>query len=247
MTTKLNPYRLARTVVPSAYRIFITPDLDAATFAGRVEIDVDINESVHHVTMHSLDLDLGAATITAGGTGYRSSEVHGDETYETTTFDFDSPLPVGPAVLEIAFTGVLNDLLVGFYRSTFVDEAGVTRTIATTQFEHSDARRAFPCWDEPSFKATYQVNLTVPSELKAYSNSPESSNVDLGNGQRTVSFATTMKMSTYLVAFVVGPFEETAPMDVDGVPLRIIFPAGKEHLVDLGLEAGAFSLRFFSK
>jgi puromycin-sensitive aminopeptidase len=247
MTTKLNPYRLARTVVPSAYRIFITPDLNAATFAGRVEIDVDINESVHHVTLHALDLDLGAATITAGGTGHRSTEVHGDETYETTTFDFDSPLPVGPAVLEIAFTGVLNDLLVGFYRSTFVDEAGVTRTIATTQFEHSDARRAFPCWDEPSFKATYQVNLTVPSELKAYSNSPESSNVDLGNGQRTVSFATTMKMSTYLVAFVVGPFEETAPMDVDGVPLRIIFPAGKEHLVDLGLEAGAFSLRFFSK
>ena len=246
MTTTLNPYRLARSVLPSAYRIFITPDLVAATFAGRVEIDVDINESVQHLTLHAVDLELGAATITVGGTGYRSIEVRSDEQYQTTTFDFDSPLPVGPAVLEIAFTGVLNDLLVGFYRSTFVDEAGVTHTIATTQFEHSDARRAFPCWDEPSFKATYQVNLTVPSELKAYSNSPESSNVDLGNGQRTVSFAPTMKMSTYLVAFVVGPFEETEPIDVDGVPLRIIFPAGKEHLVDLGLEAGAFALRFFS-
>jgi len=105
-----------------------------------------------------------------------------------------------------AFTGVLNDLLVGFYRSTFIDADGQTHSIATTQFEHSDARRAFPCWDEPAFKATYQVNLTVPSDLAAYSNSPVASDTDLGNGQRTVSFTPTMKMSTYLVAFIVGLF-----------------------------------------
>ena len=247
MSTRSNPYRLSRHVTPSAYRIFLTPDLEAATFAGRVEIDVDIHESTREFTLHALDLEVGAATVTAAGTGYRSSDIVADETYQTTTFNFERELPQGPAVVEIAFTGVLNDLLVGFYRSTFVDAAGVTHTIATTQFEHSDARRAFPCFDEPSFKATFQVNLTVPSHLATYSNSPVASDTDLGNGQRTVSFTPTMVMSTYLVAFVVGPFEETDALDVDGVPLRIVYPPGKGHLTALALESGAFALRFFSE
>jgi puromycin-sensitive aminopeptidase len=246
MSSSANPYRLARSVVPSAYRIFLTPDLDDATFTGRVEIDIDVHESLKALTLHALDLTLSVATIRAGERTYHSSNPVHDETYETATFLFADNLPAGPATLEIAYTGQLNDLLVGFYRSTFTDAEGAVHTIATTQFEHSDARRAFPCWDEPSFKATYQVNLVVPNDLAAYSNSPEIASSDLGNGQRSVSFAPTMKMSTYLVAFVVGPFEETAPRDVDGTPLRIIFPPGKAHLAELALECGAFSLRFFS-
>ena len=141
----------------------------------------------------------------------------------------------------------MNEQLVGFYRSTFVDDEGTTHVIATTQFEETDARRAFPCWDEPIFKATYQVNLTIPSHLAAYSNSPVDTDTDLANGQRSLSFKPTMKMSTYLVAFVVGPFEETPALDVDGVPLRVVTPIGKLHLTDLALEAGAFALRWFSQ
>ena len=247
MKTPSNPYRLSRGVVPSAYRIFLTPDLEAATFTGRVEIDVDVNESKPELTMHAKELVLGAATVTGAGTSYRSSEANFDATYETVTFQFDAALPVGPATMEIAFTGILNDQLVGFYRSTFVDDHGVAHTIATTQMEHSDARQVFPCWDEPSFKATFQINLTVPSELAAYSNSPVVSETDLGNGQRTVSYFPTMKMSTYLVAFVVGDFEETPAVDVLGTPLRVIYPVGKGHLADLAMEAGAFALQFFSE
>ncbi len=246
MTTENNPYRLDRTVVPSAYRIFMTPDLEKATFAGRVEIDVEITESTKEVKLNAIELDLGAATLTIGGTAHRSTDLHLDNQYEVATYTFDAKLPVGSAVLEIAFTGILNDQLHGFYRSTFTDPSGVKHTIATTQFENTDARRAFPCWDEPAFKATYQVNLTVPSHLAAYSNSPVSSDTDLGNGQRTVSFTPTMKMSTYLVAFVIGPFEETEALDVDGVPLRIVFPIGNAHLTEHALEAGAFALRYFS-
>ena len=246
MTTEINPYRLGRTVVPSAYRIFITPNLEKATFAGRVEIDIEITEATNEVKLNSIELDLGAATLTTGGTAHRSIDLHLNEKYEVATYTFDAALPVGSAVLEIAFDGILNDQLHGFYRSTYTDPSGVKHTIATTQFENTDARRAFPCWDEPAFKATYQVNLTVPSRLAAYSNSPVSSNTDLGNGQRTVSFTPTMKMSTYLVAFIVGPFEETEAMNVDGVPLRIVFPIGNAHLTDHALEAGAFALRFFS-
>ncbi len=246
MSTSPNPYRLARDVVPSAYRIFLTPDLEAATFAGRVEIDVDVNASVTALVLNALDVTLGAAVLVADGATWRSGPAVLDHTYETATFAFDEALPQGPATVTIEYTGVLNDLLVGFYRSTFTDEHDVTHTIATTQFEHSDARRAFPCFDEPSFKATFQVNLTVPAHLKAYSNSPETRRTDLGGGLAAVSFAPTMKMSTYLVAFVVGEFEESTTIDVDGTPLRVIFPPGKAHLAALALECGEFSLRFFS-
>ncbi|MGH3733827.1 MAG: M1 family metallopeptidase [Acidimicrobiales bacterium] len=246
MTAAKNPYRLDRTVVPSAYRIFLTPDLEKFTFSGRAEIDVDIKESVSELTLNAVDLELGAATISAEGTSYRSLERFLDEAYETATFVFDRELPAGPAVVEIAFDGTLNDKLVGFYRSTYTDINGVDRVIATTQFENTDARRAFPCWDEPAFKATFQVNLTIPSDLSAYSNSPIETDTDLGNGQRTLSFRPTMIMSSYLVAFVVGPFEESETVDVDGVPLRVVTPIGKTHLGALALEAGAFALRFFS-
>jgi puromycin-sensitive aminopeptidase len=246
MSTSSNPYRLARTVVPSAYRIFLTPDLEAFTFAGRVEIDVEITDPISDLTMHALELELGAATVSADGTSYRSLEHRLDDTYETVTFVFDREIPTGPAVIEIAFDGILNDQLHGFYRSTYTDEAGIEHIIATTQFENTSARQAFPCFDEPDFKATFQVNLTIPSELAAYSNSPAEADTDLGNGQRTMSYKPTMVMSTYLVAFVIGPFEETPALDVDGVPLRIVYPIGKGHLTDLALEAGAFALRFFS-
>jgi puromycin-sensitive aminopeptidase len=247
MTASKNPYRLAPTVVPSAYRIFITPDLEAFTFSGRVEIDVEITETVNELTLNAVELELGAATVSADGTSYRSLEHRLDDTYETATFVFDRELPAGPAIVEIAFDGILNDQLHGFYRSTYTDESGVEHVIATTQFENTDARRAFPCWDEPSFKATYQVNLTIPSDLSAYSNSPVDSDTNLGNGQRTVSYRPTMIMSTYLVAWVVGAFDESETVDVDGVPLRVITPLGKVRLSGLALEAGTFALRFFSE
>jgi puromycin-sensitive aminopeptidase len=246
MTSPFNPYRLARNVIPSAYRIFLTPDLESATFAGRVEIDVTVTRRTSQITLHALDLVVGAAALSSQSVTYRSGEPTYSEEYHTATFAFDEEIPEGEATLEIAFTGVLNDLLVGFYRSTFVDAAGQSHVIATTQFEHSDARRAFPCWDEPSFKATWQINLTVPAHLAAYSNSPETSSTDLGNGWRTVTFSPTMVMSSYLVAFVVGPFEETEAVDVDGVAMRVIYPRGKGHLAAMATDAGAFALRFFA-
>src|SRR5674476_172291 len=101
MSSTSNPYRLARTVVPSAYRIFLTPDLEAATFTGRVEIDVDVRESVDEFALHAIDLELGAATLTAQGASHRSSEPAFNTTYETATFAFDSPLTPGKATIEI--------------------------------------------------------------------------------------------------------------------------------------------------
>ncbi len=246
MTTTKNPYRLAATVVPTSYRIFLTPDLGAATFAGRVEIDADFVDPVREFTVNAIELELGAATVTINDVTVQSSAPTLNEEYETATFAFDSVLPTGPGVIEIAFTGILNDNLHGFYRSVYTDDAGTQHTIATTQFESTDARRAFPCWDEPSFKATYQVSLTIPSHLAAFSNSKEINNTDLGNGQRLVEFAPTMKMSTYLVAFVVGPFEASTPTDVRGTPVRVIYPLGKGHLARYAQEVAEFALAWFA-
>jgi len=241
-----NPYRLPASIWPVRYHIDIAPDLGAATFSGSVKIELDVRESTNVVAFNAIELELSEVCVTdSAGVDHHGAPVL-DEHFETGTVTFERALAAGTATMVIAFQGILNDQLHGFYRSTYVDNDGVTQTIATTQFESTDARRAFPCWDEPVFKASYSVTLHIPSDLKAYSNSPIVSRTDEGNGTSTVVFGPTMKMSTYLVAFVVGPFEESETVDVDGVPLRIVTPRGKTHLAPFALEAGAFALRFFS-
>ena len=144
------------------------------------------------------------------------------------------------------FTGVLNDKLVGFYRSTSTDPDGIDRTIATTQFEATHARQAFPCWDEPQYKATFGVTLVVDADLLAVSNAAVVSDQPTDDGRRTITFADTMVMSTYLVAFVVGPLEATAPVDVDGVPVRVIHGPGQTHLTHYPADVAAAALRYFT-
>jgi puromycin-sensitive aminopeptidase len=247
MPQSIDKYRLPTTVTPSAYRIRLEPDLDAATFSGLVEIDVDVHEATDTVVLNAIELELDAPTVTGSGTASVAGSVTLDDMLERATLSFPSALSTGSHVLTIPFRGILNDQLRGFYRSTFTDADGATHTIATTQFESTDARRAFPCFDEPAFKATYAVTLVVPGSLRAYSNSPVEFESTLPDGRREVVFKPTMKMSTYLVAFVVGPFESTKTVDVDGVPLAVVYPPGKAHLTDFALEIGAFSLRFFSE
>ncbi|HZY08031.1 MAG TPA: M1 family metallopeptidase, partial [Ilumatobacteraceae bacterium] len=159
----------------------------------------------------------------------------------------DAPLDIGEAVIDIAFTGILNDKLRGWYRSTFKDADGVERVIATTQMQATDCRRAFPCFDEPEFKAVFEITLVVDQEFLAVSNGAEAGRTPRGDGKDVVTFRPTMVMSTYLVAFVVGPLEATDPVDVDGVPMRVLHVPGKGHLTSFGLEIGAFALRWYQK
>jgi puromycin-sensitive aminopeptidase len=162
--------------------------------------------------------------------------------------DADRRLVPGEHIVEIAFTGVLNDKLRGFYRSTFRDADDEERVIATTQMQATDCRRAFPCWDEPDFKAVFGVTLVIEPDLLAVSNGHEIERhaVTTSNGDKVaVRFADTMLMSTYLAAFVVGPLAVTDPIDVDGIPLRIVHVPGKAHLTEFGLDVGAFCLRWY--
>ncbi len=240
-----NPHRLPRSVVPRRYDLTLEPDLAAATFAGSEAVAVEVVEPTAEVVLNALDLEIDEVTAEVGGERLAAT-VTLDHESERATLAFERPLPAGDAVLHLRFRGVLNDKLVGFYRSTFTDDAGVEQVLATTQMEATDARRAFPCWDEPDAKAVFAVSLVVPDDQFAVSNAGEIGREPVGDGKVAVRFADTMPMSTYLVAFVVGPLTATAAVDVDGKPLRVICPAGKEHLAGFALEVGEFALRFFT-
>ncbi|HJM72463.1 MAG TPA: M1 family metallopeptidase, partial [Acidimicrobiales bacterium] len=217
--------------------------LDTGTFSGTVAIDVDVMAACNEVVLHAADLEVASAVAVIDGVRHDLT-VTLDEATEQLSLHGPN-LGAGPARLELAFTGVLNDRLRGFYRSTLVLD-GEERTIATTQFQSTDARRAFPCFDEPDLKATFAVTLVVASDLLAVSNGAEESRTPLGNGTDRVVFIDTIPLSTYLVAFVVGPLEATQPVDVDGVPVRVIHPPGKGDQTAFALEVAAHSLRWLA-
>ncbi|HXH58737.1 M1 family metallopeptidase [Iamia sp.] len=241
-----DPYRLPRTVLPRRYELALTPDLDAATFTGSVVVEVDVTEPVTGIVLNAVELTVAEAWVERDGDRNDASVTLDAET-ERATLTLGRELRTGPATVHLRFAGTLNDKLRGFYRSTFSDEAGTDHTIATTQFEATDARRAFPCWDEPEMKAVFSITLDVPGDLLAVSNAAEVSSEATGDGRRRVRFADSMSMSTYLVAFVVGPLVATDPIDVDGVPLRVVHREGQEALAVFALESGAFALRHFTE
>ena len=218
----------------------LEPDLDNATFSGSVSIDLAVIDGVDSIMLNADELNINSVRISG-------VEVPFHLDAPTERLVLDAPVEAGDAVVDIAFTGVLNDKLRGWYRSTFKDEHGNERVIATTQMQATDCRRAFPCFDEPDFKAVFEISLIIEPDLLAASNGTELSRVARADGKQVVTFKPTMVMSTYLVAFAVGPLEATDPVDVDGVPLRIIHVPGKGHLTEFGLEIGAYALRWYQQ
>jgi aminopeptidase N len=246
MTEPEDPYRLPRTVIPSRYDLTIQPDLGRSTFSGSVDIVVIVEQPVERIVLNALDLEIHDGWLSYDdGTVLRLERVDLDPEHQRASLWFEAPVVAGEWSLHLEFRGELNDKLRGFYRSTYTDELGVTHTIATTQFESAEARRAFPCWDEPDLKAVFGITLIVPADLTAISNGPEIERQLLDTGLARVRFADTMVMSTYLVAFVVGRLELTDPVDAGGVPVRVAHVPGKGHLAAYALEAAAFSMRFF--
>ncbi len=238
-------HRLPRHVVPKQYELVLTPDLEAATFTGTVLIKVDVSTSTTTIECHAADLDVSKVVIRAGAEEWIPS-VDLDAQTERMVLTTDSPVPVGSAEISATFSGFLNDQLRGFYRSTYNDEEGVERVIATTQFQSTDARRAFPCWDEPEWKAIFETTLIVAAEDVAVTNTAEAEVATMADGRRRIRFAPTMPMSTYLVAFVVGPLEITPSVDAGGVPIRVVHRPGKDHLTAFALEVAAHALEWFA-
>src|ERR1700722_11996118 len=232
-------YRLPETVPPSRYDIRLTPDLKAFTFQGDVNVSVVVNEATDNVVLNALELEIDKVTAERGGKSL-SAKAEMEPATERAHLRFTEKLSPGEWTLEIAFRGILNDKLHGFYRSQYQDASGKTHVAATTQFESTDARRAFPCWDEPELKASYRVTLVVDEDLAAISNGGQEGERKLPRGKKEVVFKETIRMSTYLVAFIVGEFEATAPVDA-GTPLRIVHVPGKESLTGGAEQIGSVS------
>jgi len=222
--------RLPAAVVPEHYTLTLTPDLKAATFTGVESIDVTLAEPATQITLNSAEIAFQSVTVTAAGKR-QTATVSLDAAREQATFTFSAQLPAGKATLAIAYTGILNNELRGFYLSKTA-----TRNYAVTQFEATDARRAFPCFDEPAFKATYDVTLVVDTGDTAISNSPiETDTPGPIPGKHTLHFSNTPKMSTYLVAFLVGDFQCTSASS-DGVAIRVCSTPDKVALGAYGLD-----------
>lgn len=240
----LDPFRLPRHVIPVRYDLHLEPDLTTARFAGQETITLTVQQPTSDIVLNAIELSITVAHIEGESGATRQATIALDATLQRCQLSFSEPLTPGTWRLTITFSGTLNDKLRGFYRSTYKDEHGATHNMAATQFEATDARRAFPCWDEPDFKAVFATTLVIDPALTAVSNSRIASET-LTAGKKVVRFADTMKMSTYLVAFIVGHIEATEPVMVGQTPLRLWAVPGKRHLARFGQDIAAASLAFF--
>lgn len=229
--------RLPASVRPERYVLTLKPDLEAFVFQGEEEVALRLDEPTSEIVVNAVELDIQEAWVTMNdGTARPAKAIAVDGERETATFAFEEELPPGPATLAIRFAGTLNDQLRGFYRSRYETPQGETRWMAATQFEATDARRGFPCWDEPAFKATFRATLVVPEDLVALSNTPVEREEPRGDGTKAVTFQETPPMSPYLLAFVVGDLASVESVAAGGTQVRVWAVRGREQLGRLALE-----------
>ena len=246
MTTS-NAVLLPTNVKPIGYDITLEPDFSTFTFKGMETIRVDVLSPTSSITLNSIEIAIQSCAITpSAGSELAAQNISFDEDSESATFEFGAELPAGEATLAIEFTGELNDKLRGFYRSTYTDINGNERNMATTQLEATDARRAFPCWDEPALKATFTLTLVVPSEMTAVSNMPVVSEKEVRPGVKSVRYGETPIMSTYLLAFIVGDLSYIEEVGDNGTLMRVFTTRGREEQGRFALETSIRLLKYFN-
>jgi alanyl aminopeptidase len=229
--------RLPSLATPTAYAIDFDVDPNLARFSGVVRIDIDIPQTTSFVVLHGRAIDVTTARVLLapplpGALATVSSRLaHGGKEPDELVLAFAKPLPKGRALLVIEYSAPFDDSLAGLYRVK--DGAS---TYAFTQFEPTDARRAFPCFDEPAFKVPFDITITVPKPMIAVSNGPEAAREEVGEKTR-FRFARTQPLPTYLVALAAGDLEIKEATRFTKPPIRIVTTKGKSAMGDLALEA----------
>jgi len=244
--TTLDKIVLPNNVRPINYNLKLQPDLAQFKFSGEETIEIDILETTAQIQLNSIEINIETVKLTQSGQSWTSSDIKYNTERETATLTFDSAIQPGRALLDIIFKGELNDKLRGFYRSQYLDDNGATRYLAATQFEATDARRAFPCWDEPAHKAVFDVTLIVPESLTALSNTPIKEEAKHDPGLKKVHFEKTPIMSTYLLAFIVGDLTHIEQESVNNTTVSVWTTSGKEEQGRFALETSANLLSFFN-
>jgi len=223
------------------YGLTFTPDLQKAVFSGDETLEVEVNKTATEFILNSAELEFQEATITQDNK-VQPAKWNFAADKEQVTLTVADALEPGPATIHIKYTGVLNDKLRGFYLARTKE-----RNYATTQFESTDARRAFPSLDEPAYKATFDITLIANKGDTAISNSAIASDTPgPGEGKHTIKFATTPKMSTYLVAMAVGDFE-CIEGSADNTPIRVCGTPDKKPLSAAALRYATEILKFYNQ
>ncbi|MEJ0058575.1 MAG: M1 family metallopeptidase [Terricaulis sp.] len=226
-------------VKPVRYELTVTPDAAAMTLAGDVRIEIDVTAPTRTVTLNSLELEFDSAEID----GTRAT-VSFDTTAQTATLTVPRDLGVGRHTLAIAYRGKIYRQAQGLFAVDY-DAAGGQERVLATQFEAADARRFVPSFDEPSLKAVFDLTVIVPENRMVISNMPEASSEAAGPGLKRVRFATSPKMSSYLLFLAVGDFERITTT-VDGVEIGVVAKRGDAEHGRFALESAAQLLHYYN-
>ncbi|MFN2623199.1 MAG: M1 family metallopeptidase [Chthoniobacterales bacterium] len=235
------PGKLPKNVVPEEYSVRITPDVEKKTFSGSETIKVNAREAVKQIVLNSADIKIIKATI--DGKAVPASAIKSDEKEETMTIATE--LAAGKHELALEFTGIINQRGVGLYYATYQEQGtGTKKTMLGTQFEATDARRMFPCWDEPSFRARFQLTAVVPENFTAVSNMPIEEEKKAG-GTKEVRFAATPPMASYLNVFCAGELDAIQTKKGD-VTHRVVATKGKAEMGRYALESSQQILDYYN-
>lgn len=233
--------RLPATAVPDHYDLSFTPDLQNATFSGSETISLRLLQPGRSIVLNAAEIVFKSASVTQEDRT-QTATVALDDNKEQATLTVPAPLAAGPAILKIEYSGILNDKLRGFYLSRTR-----LRNYATTQLESTDARRAFPSFDEPALKAVFDISVVADKGDIAISNGRIVSDTPgPGEGKHTLKFSATKKMSTYLVALAVGDFQCNEGEE-GGIPIRVCGTPDKKPLGRLALRYAKEILKYFNE
>ena len=237
--------QLPRTARPTHYAIEVTPHADTMTFDGKVRIDIDVLTPTSTIVLQAANLIFGESTLVAKGGKPQTAKVSVDIEQQTATFAFDKALAPGRYTLSIDYAGTINTQANGLFALDYPTESGQKRALFT-QFENSDARKFVPSWDEPNFKATFDLAVNAPSGQMVVSNMPAASEKALGNGVTQVVFQRSPKMSTYLLFLSLGEFDRATLMADGGTEIGVIAQKGKVEQARFALEASREILHEFN-
>lgn len=238
--------RLPSYIVPIGYDITLKPDLKNFTFGGAETIIFTSLKKTKEITLHSKDIDIETVSLARNSEKFFAEKIIYNQKEDTATFLFKKYINTGKHKLNIVFKGILNDKMRGFYSSKyFLNE--IEHRMATTQFESTDARRAFPCFDEPALKAIFHVSLIIPKGKTAISNTMPVKIEEHEAGFEVVRFSPTPTMSTYLLAFIVGDFEFLESKTKRNVSVRVFTTPGKLHQAKFALECAMKTLDFYEE
>ena len=226
--------------MPIHYAIELEPNLESLTLAGAVVVDIEVREPTAQVVVNAVNMTLTGATADET----QSASIALDAAAETATLTFPQPLAVGPHKLRIGFTAQINRFGRGLFYVDYPTEQGTKRMISS-HLEPADARRVFPCWDEPAFKATFALTVTVPRSFLAVSNMPVAHEEPVTPSLKQVTFATTPKMSSYLFVLAAGELERLSAQ-ADGVTVSVVTTAGKRAQGRFALDTAIDLLRYFN-